>query len=266
MTTAIQSPSPPTPAPAGIQTTKVEGFPQRVPATSPSAPEGAAAIESRKRPEFVRPKDPVLRFTPTAWAKLLFFCHYGDTEIGGFGIAYPDDLLLIHDFQSVHQVVSSVTVAFDDVAVADFYEEQVDLGRKPQEFSRIWLHTHPGQSPSPSLTDEETFARVFGSCDWAVMAILAQGGKTYARLRFNSGPGGSMLIPVQVDYSQEFPGSDWEAWQEEYDLHVHPEPLVLGQKPAQEPSQRLCEQRQREEHDEEARDAHAWWERWEAGF
>ncbi len=201
-----------------------------------------------------------------AWAKLLFFCHYGDTEIGGFGITDPDDLLLIHDFQSVHQVVSSVTVAFDDVAVADFYEEQVDLGRKPQEFSRIWLHTHPGQSPSPSLTDEETFARVFGSCDWAVMAILARGGKTYARLRFNSGPGGSLLIPVLVDYSQEFPGSDWEAWQEEYDLHVHPEPLVLGQKSAQEPSQRLCEQRQPEEHDEEARDAHAWWERWEAGF
>ena len=174
------------------------------------------------------PREPVLRFTPNAWAKLLFFCHYGDTEIGGFGISEPDDLLLIQDFQTVHQVVSSVTVAFDDVAVANFYEEQVDLSRKPQQFSRLWLHTHPGQSPMPSLTDEETFIRVFGPCDWAVMAILARGGKTYARLRFNTGPGASLVIPVQVDYSQEFDGSDWEAWEQEYALHVHAEPLGLS--------------------------------------
>jgi proteasome lid subunit RPN8/RPN11 len=168
------------------------------------------------------PQDPVLRFSPTAWAKLLFFCHRGDTEVGGFGISDPEDLFYIRDFQTVHQVTSSVTVAFDDTAVADFYEAQVDLGRQPQEFSRLWLHTHPGQSPSPSSVDEETFQRVFGDCDWAVMAILAKGGKTYARLRFNIGPGASILIPVQVDYGQAFDGSDWQAWQEEFDLHVHP--------------------------------------------
>ena len=34
---------------------------------------------------------PTLRFTPDAWAKLLFFCHYGDTEIGGFGVSAADD-------------------------------------------------------------------------------------------------------------------------------------------------------------------------------
>ncbi len=165
-------------------------------------------------------------------------------------------------------MVSSVTVAFDDVAVADFYEEQVDLGRKPQEFSRIWLHTHPGQSPTPSLTDEETFARVFGSCDWAVMAILAQGGKTYARLRFNSGPGGSLLIPVLVDYSQEFPGSDWEAWQQEYDLHVHQKPLepLPERNPRQEPRHRLEQKNLLEWDGQDPRDARLAWEQWEAEF
>ena len=30
---------------------------------------------------------PVLRFSPTAWAKLLFLRDYGETEVGGFGIA-----------------------------------------------------------------------------------------------------------------------------------------------------------------------------------
>ena len=29
--------------------------------------------------------NPVLRFSPTAWAKLLFLRDAGDTEIGGFG-------------------------------------------------------------------------------------------------------------------------------------------------------------------------------------
>ena len=37
-----------------------------------------------------------------------------------------------------------------------------------------------------------------------MMFILALGGKSYARLRFNVGPGGSVVIPVVVDYSQAF--------------------------------------------------------------
>ena len=78
-------------------------------------------------------------------------------------------------------------------------------------------------SPWPSFTDEETFARVFGRCDWAVMFILAKGGQTYARLRFNTGPGGAMLIGVAIDYQQQFGGSDHEAWAELYKAHIHPE-------------------------------------------
>ena len=177
--------------------------------------------ESNKPRE--RPAAPVLRFSPTAWAKLCYFCHAGDTEIGGFGISHPDDLLLIEDFVTVCQKTTSVTVAFDDDAVADFYEDQVDQGRIPAQFSRVWLHTHPGNSAIPSSVDEDTFDRVFGNCDWAVMAILARGGQTYARLRFNVGPGGNLLIPVQVDYQIPFAGSEHAAWQAEYDINVHPE-------------------------------------------
>jgi len=116
----------------------------------------------------------------------------------------------------VKQVCTSVTVKFADESVADFFDEQVDLGRQPHECGRIWVHTHPGSSPTPSGTDEETFARCFGQSDWAVMFILAQGGQTYARLRFNVGPGGSLEIPVQVDFTQPFPAADLEAWDREY--------------------------------------------------
>ena len=158
------------------------------------------------------PPQPVLRFTPTAWAKLLFFRDRGPTEIGGFGITEGDDLLRIVDFVTVKQEVGIASVCFDDEAVANLFEDQVDLGRKPQQFARLWVHSHPGNSPEPSLTDEETFHRVFGRCDWAVMFVLARNGKTSARLRFNIGPGGQLHIPVEVDFSQAFAGSDHEAW------------------------------------------------------
>ena len=38
---------------------------------------------------------PTLRFSPTAWAKLLFLRDADDTEVGGFGISSANDPLLI---------------------------------------------------------------------------------------------------------------------------------------------------------------------------
>jgi len=70
------------------------------------------------------------------------------------------------------------------------------------------------------MTDEQTFARVFGSCDWSVMCIAAQDGGTYARLRFNAGPGGEVKIPVCVDYSYEFDAADFEVWKQQYKANV----------------------------------------------
>ena len=170
-------------------------------------------------------EEPVLRFTPHAWAKLHFFCHHGRTEIGGFGITDAGHLLCVEDFTTVRQETTEVSVAFDDTAVADFFDRQVDRGRKPEQFARIWLHTHPGDSPLPSSVDEETFARVFVGCEWAVMFILACGGKTYARLRFNVGPGGASQIPVVVDYSLPFGPSDHQAWNGEYQQHIQVKPV-----------------------------------------
>jgi len=55
------------------------------------------------------------------------------------------------------------------------------------------------------------------------MLILARGGATYARLRFNTGPGGTMELPVEVDFQQPFAGSDHDAWEAEYLERVHPQ-------------------------------------------
>ncbi len=150
----------------------------------------------------------------------MYFRDQSPNEVGGFGITDPDDLLLVKDFVTVKQRVTGVSVKFDDQGVADFFDRQVDLGRKPEQFARIWCHTHPGMSPEPSGTDEQTFQRVFGGCHWAVMAIVAQDDSTYARLSFNVGPGGQVLIPVEVDYTAPFEGTDHEVWDAEYAANV----------------------------------------------
>ena len=93
---------------------------------------------------------PVLRFSPTAWAKLLFLRDYGQTEVGGFGITPADDLLFVEDVRLVKQVCSFAHVAFDDESVADLFDAQFDAGRRPEQVGRLWIHTHPGGCPRPS--------------------------------------------------------------------------------------------------------------------
>ena len=150
----------------------------------------------------------------------MFLRDRGTSEVGGFGVARPDDLLFVEDVQTVEQVCDVASVQFDDAAVAQFFDEQVDAGRKPAQFGRIWIHTHPEISAQPSGTDEETFARVFARSDWAVMFIISRTEDIYCRLRFNAGPGGDLQIPVNVAYGQPFAGSDFAAWEAEYQAHV----------------------------------------------
>jgi len=167
-----------------------------------------------------RNRKPTLRFSPTAWAKLLFMRDMTDNEVAGFGITNADDLLFVKEFVTVKQKVTAVSFRFDDQAVGDFFEDQVDLGRKPEQFARVWLHSHPADSPEPSSIDEETFERVFGNCQWAIMFIVAQNNRTYAKLSFNVGPGGQVLIPVEIDYSKDFNSSDRQTWDAEYKKNI----------------------------------------------
>jgi len=189
---------------------------------------------NRLWPSLDRPK--VLTFAPLAWLKLQFFCHAGDTEIGGFGIARPDNPLYIEEFVTVKQQVTPVTVRFSDEDVANYFDRCVDRGLKPESFSRVWLHSHPAESVTPSTTDEETLVRCFGRCDWALMFILGRTAKTYARLAFHVGPGTQVVIPTQVDWSAwprevSDPLLNLETlqklWQGEYVANVQALPNVL---------------------------------------
>jgi len=150
----------------------------------------------------------------------VYFRDKSDNEVGGFAITDPDDLLFVREFITVKQEVTCISVKFDDEAVADFFDMQVDLGRKPEQFARVWLHSHPGDSPEPSAIDEATFERVFGNCQWAVLFVVAQDNKTYAKLRFNVGPGSQVLIPTEIDYGHDFGPSDHALWDAEYTANI----------------------------------------------
>lgn len=149
--------------------------------------------------------------------------------MGGFGISAANNLLLIDELHLVKQMCTSVSVAFDDAAVANYFDDQVDAGLQPERFARIWIHTHPGCSAAPSPTDEDTFRRVFGSADWAVMFILASEGQSYARLRFNVGPKGSLQLPAEVNFHYPFPASEQGTWEEEYLANVQVPPAPFGE-------------------------------------
>ena len=100
-------------------------------------PQEKVIKKSRLQVKKSRPKRLALRFSPTAWAKLLYFRDKTDNEVGGFGITQLDDLLFVIDFVTIKQEVTGVSVKFDDEAVADYFDAQVDLGRKPEQFARI---------------------------------------------------------------------------------------------------------------------------------
>lgn len=173
------------------------------------------AWRKRRRPQPRRNRQS-LRFTPYAWAKLVFLRDVGDTEVGGFGISHDDDPLLVEDFVLVNQACTSVSVDFVDASVADHFDAMVDRRLRPDQFARIWIHTHPGSCSRPSGTDEATFDRCFSTCDWAVMFILAQQGAAYSRLRFNIGPKSTKRLGNHVEYGAEFPGTDHDRWFDEY--------------------------------------------------
>lgn len=121
---------------------------------------------------------------------------------------------------------TAVTAELDDDSVADFFDAQVDEGRLPEQFARIFIHTHPGSSPTPSGTDEETFARVFGQTEWAVMFVVARDDSCYARLRYNTGPGAEIELNVEVDYCRAFGGTDHESWLQEHAANVRKPPPI----------------------------------------
>lgn len=155
----------------------------------------------------------------------------GGTEVGGFAVTPRDNFLLVEDLILPKQIVSPVSVEFDGVDIGELYDKMSDAGLHPAQYSRIWWHTHPGDSAKPSGTDESTFREDYGNQSHAVMLILSQTGEFYCRLKRNADnglPGMTLELNVEVDWSAECPPVDAaarDAWREEYRQSVFEEVL-----------------------------------------
>ena len=98
-------------------------------------------------------------------------------EVSLMGIsASEEDLNHIVDFRCVPQEVTSGLTEPTDEGMASYFEDMViDEGISAMRCGRFWAHTHPGTSPTPSSTDNETFGKWFKESDYGVMYILADG-------------------------------------------------------------------------------------------
>lgn len=177
-----------------------------------------------------------LWFTPYAWAKLLYMCHWSEDEVGAMGLANADDPFLIEDLWIPKQVVSTVSTRFDmdDFAVTQMQLADPDspTARHPRCFRRVWIHTHPAGSAAPSHMDERTFEDVVGRADWGVMFIMSKDGQTYCRLRARAG---DVLmdsdLAVGIAWAAPFPASSIDVWETELQTNVHERPTYVVPEP-----------------------------------
>jgi len=188
--------------------------------------------QKTERIGWIKPRKPVLRFTPTTWAKLLFLGRITEDEVGMLGVAEdPFDLLRITRLAVIKQVVSLASFEFDEAALSDFYLEMEDKGYTIEQYARVLIHTHPSGVDDLSGWDKDTLERYFGRCSWAVSMILPKGGNPKAILRM-SVPSANVKgvpwyyveqqIPVEVDYSGQFEPPDFEAWRAEHEEATSP--------------------------------------------
>lgn len=180
-----------------------------------------------------RPSAPTLKFSAYAMAKLTYLRDKGSTEIGGLLVMDAPFSFRVVDFIMPKQRCTSVTVKFDDYGLLQLYEDLHDQKIDNGQFVPWWAHTHPGNSASPSGVDEETFQRVYGDMNVAMMFILARGGETYCRLRCNmaGGIGFDVDCPVTTDFSIDSLGwgdKEKAEWDKEYDNYVIKEPYSGG--------------------------------------
>lgn len=98
-------------------------------------------------------------------------------EVSLMGISESEDNLgYINDFVCVPQECSGGLTEPDDDGMNTYLETMLlDKEISIIRCGRFWAHTHPGTSPTPSSTDNETFDKWFGHSDIGVMYILAKG-------------------------------------------------------------------------------------------
>lgn len=97
-------------------------------------------------------------------------------EVSLMGVSESDkDINYITDFICIPQEASMGLTEPTDEGMAEYLEGMLlDKEISVVRCGRFWAHTHPGGSPTPSSTDNDTFKKWFEHSDIGVMYILAE--------------------------------------------------------------------------------------------
>ena len=162
-------------------------------------------------------------------------------------ITSSDDPMYVTDFEFLLQECTSVKTDFDTDAQNEWMESKLIEGKNPENFARIWAHTHPGPSATPSGTDWDTFQEAMGEAAWGVMLILGQSNEFVCVFRCRD-----QMLNLHVEVED---ATIPEAWLKELDniqLYVppktktytkgwsNPNQYVLGTPPTQKASKRYA--------------------------
>lgn len=175
-----------------------------------------------------------LRFSLYAWRKMCYIRDLGDTEVSFFAVSKRDQLDLVVDVRMPYQTGYSAFTEFDESRLANFFEDMVEEGFHPEEFGRIWCHTHPSNFATPSSKDEETFTNEFAAPNWAIMFILGkakENANTSCRLKYKNHPElvhvvgshASRELKVEIDFDADIQAINQEtrdAWKAEYEQRL----------------------------------------------
>jgi len=144
---------------------------------------------------------PKLKFSPLAWLHYQFLCHAGPTEVGAFGVHAPGDPFLIEWLWVPRQECSAAFVQADKEAWEDYLLDDNRIAfHGDQPVRPVWLHTHPGNSASPSGFDEKNWREEYSgrSSPLTVFGILARGGETYGRTHVHAAGDMAVNLPFEV--------------------------------------------------------------------
>jgi len=152
-------------------------------------------------PELPDEETPSLVLTGWVYQKLSYWRRLADgNEISCFGISRSvDDPLRVVELYMPRQEVTRGSTDMTAEGLAQMWDDMTGAGLEPEQFNRIWIHTHPGDT-NPSRIDFDTCKEVFGRCDWFIMMIM--GKEDFGCWLYKMGriPTRTML-EVKVDYS-----------------------------------------------------------------
>lgn len=168
-----------------------------------------------------RSRWPVLRWTPTAWAQLLFLRDYGPMPLIGCGLTPGDDPLLVEGIRLMPQCRLLQDIDVASVTAGRGGSSRSGERHCPAPPGRIWIQCRPGDAPRPSTPERDAFSRNSAAQDWSVLFCLGQSGACWGELYWRLADEYRLPLRVAVDFAGPFPASDPALWEAEFGCHLH---------------------------------------------